>query len=133
MSSYELFNYWITVLPWIVARRLLISRAILRKYFVNFWKYKYFENQILSSRSVIEMIHHFDMKRYPRERGKKMYTLLWGLLFKEILYSIFSTVDCPWCLITCFNNLELETSELEWSWPTFKLFKFGSMLLAPFS
>ena len=28
------------------------------------------------------MMRHFDMKRYPRERGKNLYTILGGRLFK---------------------------------------------------
>ena len=31
------------------------------------------------------MMRHFDMKRYPRERGKKLYTTLGGRLFKEAI------------------------------------------------
>ena len=39
------------------------------------------------------MIRHFDMKRYPRERGKKLH-YFGGLLFKEIRY-INKKVDLP--------------------------------------
>ena len=42
-----------------------------RKYYDNFWEYKYFGESNCSSRSVIEMKHHFDIERYPREWEKK--------------------------------------------------------------
>ena len=55
-----------TVLPWIVAGAIInFEGNFARKYFVNFWESN------CSSRSVIEMMRHFDMKRYPREWGKK--------------------------------------------------------------
>ena len=65
------------------------SRAIInfegnfaRKYFVNFWEYKYFGESNCSSRSVIEMMRHFDMKRYPRERGKKCIHYFGGAIIR---------------------------------------------------
>ena len=33
-----------------------------------------------SSRSVIGMMHHFDIKRYPRERGNILYTTLGAII-----------------------------------------------------
>ena len=52
-----------TVLPWIVAGAIInFEGNFARKYFVNFWEYKYFWESNCSSRSVIEMMRHFDMK-----------------------------------------------------------------------
>ena len=65
-------HFYCTVLPWIVAGAIInFEGNFARKYFVNFWEYKYFWESNCSSRSVIEMMRHFDMKRYPRERGKR--------------------------------------------------------------
>ena len=73
----------ITVLPWIVAGAIInFEGNFARKYFVNFWEYKYFWESNCSSRSVIEMMWHFDMKHYPRERGKKFIHYFGGRLFE---------------------------------------------------
>ena len=39
------------------------------------------------------MMRHFDMKRYPRERGKKLYTTLGRRLFKGGDYSRGATIQ----------------------------------------
>ena len=73
---------------WIVAGAIInFEGKLARKYFVNFWEYKYFWESNCSSRSVIEMMRHFDMKRYPRLRGKNLYTTLGRRLFKVGDYS----------------------------------------------
>ena len=57
-----------------------------RKIFVNLGKRKYFRESNYSSRSVIEMMRHFYMKRYPRERGKKLDTTLGGGDYSRVGY-----------------------------------------------
>ena len=98
-----------TVLPWIVAGAIInFEGNFVRKYFVNFWEYKYFWKSNCSSRSVIEMMRHFDMKRYSRVH----YTLLWGAIIRggatiqgNTVFILFylglwdtepSTVRTPW-------------------------------------
>ena len=53
-----------------------------------------FENQIVLV--VMEMMRHFDLKHYPRERGKNVYTTLGGRLLEEIRYAPPISINgCP--------------------------------------
>ena len=40
-------------------------------------------------------MRHFDLKHYPRERGKNVYTTLGGRLLEEIRYAPISINGCP--------------------------------------
>ena len=74
-----------TVLPRIIASAIInFEGNFARKYFVNFLGIWYFGE---SSRSVIRMIPHFGIKRYPREWGKSLYTSLGMRLFEGGNYS----------------------------------------------
>ena len=82
----------ITVLPWIVAGAIInFERNFARKYFVNFWEYKYFWESNCSSRSVIEMMRAISI--WSVIPGSEVYTTLGGgdysrgLLFEGGYYS----------------------------------------------
>ena len=49
------------------------------------------------------MMRHFDMKRYPRERGKNLYTTLGRRLFKGGDYSRGATIQGN----TVFQNISI--------------------------
>ena len=54
-----------TVFPWIVARWLLISSAILKEIILSILRNKYFTESGYSRRSVIGMMHYFDISVIP--------------------------------------------------------------------